>query len=442
MTAVPRTLLVGALALELGFAGLAAVSPLRYAVVEAIAILIGTSAVYLNCARPGVKSSQSRGFILASALVFRLTALAVPPDFTDDLYRYRWEARLQQAGGNPYRVAPNDPAAAALKDATFERIPGRDFRAVYGPAIELVYRYAWRMVAAVTGDAGTQIVLLKLPAALADLGVLAMLWWLLPAVGIARERIIVYAWCPLAIFEFWSNGHNDAVMLLALTAAFLALARGRDTAAFALLATAAAAKIWPAGLLPVFAGWPPRRWLAGLVAIPAIALWMLPFDFALAGNAPFLSGFLGGWRNNDSLYGLLLWITGDQYPAKYAAFAIVFAVVAGVAVLRMTPTRGSLIVIAAMLLVSANCHPWYLTWMLPLLAIHWSWGLAIWIALSPLFYLVLPRWFEAGVWDGSTASRWLVYVPVFVVLAWEGRRSARPRMGELAHFGPVGGARR
>ncbi|MDX1979250.1 MAG: hypothetical protein SFV51_03215 [Bryobacteraceae bacterium] len=434
---MPRTLLVCAVALECGFAGLLAVSPLRYAVVEAIAILIGSSAVYLIAVARDVKGSQWALWIVGWSVVLRLTAFAIPPDFTDDLYRYRWEARLQEAGGNPYRTAPNDESAVGLRDATFDRIPGRDFRAVYGPMTELAYRLAFRAVAALTGDPWRQVFWLKLPGALGDLGVLAGLWWLLPAAGVPRERILVYAWCPLPVFEFWTNGHNDTLMLVPLVCAFLALARGRAVSAFSLLATAVSAKVWPLALIPVFAGMRPGKWLAALAVAPVIALWMSPFDWGLAGNAPFLSGFLGGWRNNDSLYGLLLWLTGDQYPAKYAAFGIVFGAIAWVTLKGEAASRGSLAVIVVMLLVSANCHPWYLTWMLPLVAIHRSWGLLTWIALSPLFYLVLPRWFEAGEWNGSTPERWAVYAPVFAVLVWEGRRSIGSSVRHLAHFRPL-----
>ena len=44
------------------------------------------------------------GAIVGAAVLFRLTAYAIPADFTDDLYRYRWEARLQAAEAELARV--------------------------------------------------------------------------------------------------------------------------------------------------------------------------------------------------------------------------------------------------------------------------------------------------------------------------------------------------
>src|SRR5438552_15602773 len=120
-----------------------------------------------------------------------------------------------------------------------------------------------------------------------------------------------------------------------------------------------------------------RRWRVCLVALPILALVSLPYWTPTLSwpqideNLRFMSGFLGGWRNNASLFGALLWAAGnDFYLAKKLAFAAVCAVVAVVTLLRWPLERATLTVITALLLVSANCHAWYLTWILPLLAIE------------------------------------------------------------------------
>ena len=38
----------------------------------------------------------------------------------------------------------------------------------------------------------------------------------------------------------------------------------------------------------------------------------------------------------------------------------------------------------------------------------------LWTALMPVTYGVLIDWFALGVWNGSSALRWYVYVPVLV----------------------------
>jgi hypothetical protein len=67
--------------------------------------------------------------------------------------------------------------------------------------------------------------------------------------------------------------------------------------------------------------------------------------------------------------------------------------------------------------VSANCHPWYLTWFIPLLCFVPAVPLLLWTALMPLNYVVLFEWFSVGGWNGSTSMRWYVYAPVFAWLS-------------------------
>lgn len=435
MSTLARRLLVAALCLEFGFCLLVAGQTQASRVVDAVAILLGTFAVYLISVflvlnkpqsgdppkpAPGAIRLTDSQLILGGALLFRLTVWWLYPSFTDDLYRYRWEARLQLAGGNPYATPPLDPSVNFLRDETFSRLPGPEFRAVYGPFTELTYRFAFQLIQAVSSNPWQQVFWLKAPSVAFELGLLAALWALLNASGVPPERFLIYAWAPLPIFEFWGNGHNDTLALCPLVLGLWAAYRGRWTLGFSGLAVAASAKVWPLGLAALF--WRPSRWRQSLV-VPLIGIVLtLPYGRGLLGNLRFLSGFLGGWRNNDSLYGLFLWATGNQYPAKYIAFACVAAAIL-FSVWRQLPlTKGSLVVVATLLFVSANCHPWYPSWMLPMLAIHPSLGLLTWTGLIPLGYQVLPAWQILGDWNGSTPMRWFIYLPVFALLLWESRR--------------------
>ncbi len=175
----------------------------------------------------------------------------------------------------------------------------------------------------------------------------------------------------------------------------------------------------PSRLLPVFVGRSLARWKEALLAVGVFAAWLVPFGAGLIRNAPFASGFLGGWRNNDSVYGVLLWATGDVYRAKYAAGAILLGVVAWTVWQGWTPWRAALVITVTILLVASNNHPWYLAWMLVLLPGSPTLGLLAWAALVPLAYRVLPAWEVLGRWEGVDSLRWFIYGPVFLVLLYE-----------------------
>ncbi len=358
--------------------------------------------------------------MLAAAVVFRLTAWPLEAPFSDDIYRYRWEGKLQASGGNPYQTRPEDEAWLRLRDETWPRVGQKDVKAGYGPIAELLEYATYEGVSRLTSDPYRQAHWFKLPSAAFDLFSIAVLWMLLAARGVPVERTLIYAWAPAPVLEFWATGHNDSMMICFILLALLAAARDRWSGAFAALGAAAAAKLWPFILLPAFAG---RRWRwHWVIAAAVFAVSAIPYWSDVNENARFMSGFIGGWRNNDSIYGILLWLTGDQYWAKYLAFALVGISAACLAVSGWPMEKKVLVSIVALLLVSANVHPWYLTWFLPLLAFVPAPPLFVWLTLSPLFYTVLIDWNAKGVWNGSTPIRWWVYVPVLAATILSMRR--------------------
>ncbi|MBS1829243.1 MAG: hypothetical protein JST93_28330 [Acidobacteria bacterium] len=423
MRRIPIRLIISALIEWAGLAFLATWTPLEKHVVEVIAILAVTSAVYLISCALILNDSQSEKpfqvnsltwWIVGVAVLFRLTVAGLPPSFTDDVLRYRWEARVQLDGASPYEAAPSDPAFQHLRDATYPRISGPDFRAVYGPFIELTYKWAYQLIRPFSGgEPYREVFWLKLPSMAFDLGVLVAL------VAWKGQRCLLYAWSPLPIFEFWVNGHNDSLLLLPLVLSLMATERDHWRPALAWLGLAIAAKLWPAALLPIYAGHKLARWKECLLAMAVFAALMAPFGMGLIRNGPFASGFLGGWRNNDSVYGLLLSLTGDVYRAKYAAAATVMITVAWVVWRQWPLSEAVLSTVTVLLLVSSNNHPWYLTWLLVLLPAHPSLGLLLWTALAPLAYQVLIGWEINGTWSGISPMRWFIYAPVFLVLLYE-----------------------
>ena len=115
-----------------------------------------------TCGKPQFESWNCRGshYIPAHGLA--------PDTVSDDIYRYRWEGKLQAAGGNPYESRPVDPRWASLRDSTFPLIAGRDFKAIYGPLSQQIELRTYCAAAAVEKDPARQVFWFKLPFALCD----------------------------------------------------------------------------------------------------------------------------------------------------------------------------------------------------------------------------------------------------------------------------------
>jgi hypothetical protein len=415
---------------EAGYIWLYSLGDLGGEIVSHIALYLTLSIFYVSAvfvitrtATPSTGHRQLIGLIWAAAVLFRLTVVSLSPTLSEDLTRYRWQGKLQAAGGNPYTAVPEDPQWAALRDSTWDQVNRKDLPSVYGPLLETVYAAWYRLVSAVTPDEALQVWLFKIPFALCDLLAAGALIWLLKSLALPAAWVLVYLWSPLMVVEFWAQGHNDTLAILLLVLALAAVHRDHWTAGFSCLSLAALAKFWPAILFPFFLlrrenGVWRLRWKQALVAVPIALAVSWPYLQGIGQVSELLEGFLGGWRNNDSLYEYLWEYAGRNYDqgTTYASYALA-AALAGIWALQLPLVRACQWAIVALLFVSANCFPWYLSWLVPLLAITHEAPLLLWTALVALAYHILIGYRLTGEWTDSDFVRTLEYVPVFGLLA-------------------------
>jgi hypothetical protein len=385
---------------------------------------------------------------LVGALLFRIAAAPVGPMLSDDVYRYVWDGRVQLAGIHPYRHAPDDPALHGLRDADWSRINHPELKTVYPPLSQLLF------VGLATLGAGP--LGFKLALGLLDFGVVLALALLLERSRLPRDRLILYAWNPLAVIETAGNGHVEPLGVgLVLLSAVWILARlpGLSTLA---LAGGVLTKVLPVVLLPLqLRRTGPRQW-----ALLAVAL-VLPFAAYAAWGGPAigpgLADYAERWEHNSVCFaGLqqsMAWldlaeplkrgiaalqrtIGGDLVPWDFLYLHVwprdtAKLLVALLALLwlvrlvrepRLDPARASFLALGGVLLLSPTLHPWYLLWVLPFAAAYLSWGWLVLAALVPLSYL-------AGSGEVSWSLRLLQYLPPLAVwLALRARRSPRVNM--------------
>jgi len=401
--------------------------------VEYLALYWAAFLFYLVCCQGIGKKNSPRApggrwrlaWVWGAGLAFRLTLAPLYPSLSDDLYRYRWHGQLQAAGGNPYGERPADPRWAALRDRAWPRVNRQELPSAYGPLLELSYRWTWAAVSRLESDEFRQVRLFKLPYLLLDLGTAGILVMLLRRLGLPPESSLVYLWSPLVVVEFWASGHNDSLALLFVVAAVWAGCSGRWGWAWGALWMGALSKFWPAALFPLFwassgrGGWLRRAGLC-LAWTPLAALIASPYWHGAAELPRMLAGFLGGWRNNASLYNWIYAAAGEDYErGKPVVAVLAAAVVLLIAWKRPSLPEGVLWTLAALLALSANCFPWYLTWLSPFLAVSpWA-GLLLWQALAPLSYHVLFGYQIDGRWREDPFYLLLEYVPVYAMLAAE-----------------------
>ncbi len=418
----PRQVLLAALCLVvlgLLFEGLRRLGDLKLYVVETIAIGLAAGAIYLLAlyffeASDDVPSAF--WCILLGALLFRLVLFPLAPTLSEDIQRYRWEGRVQQAGYNPYSIRPDDPRLAPLRDANWNAVPGRDIPTIYPPLSELLWRLGYRFL---PGP-----VAFKLPFLLADLLLVGMLASWVRFSGGRNITLAIYAWNPLVVIEYAASGHHDALAIAAVFAACLLIIRGRGTLSTLVLAAGALVKVFPIVLFPLWlrrVGWPRSLWgwLNALAALALAAVCTWPFRSAWPQLLDSLAYYQSRWQhNNASLFALLAWFTGSSQVAGGIGAGVVAGLSIWAAVRRTDSIRAACILFGAIVLLSPNAFSWYFTWLLPFIAFFPNPAWLLLTVLQFLSYHVLIDFQATGAWHFQPFYLWLTYGPFYALLLW------------------------
>jgi alpha-1,6-mannosyltransferase len=365
--------------------------------------------------------------VLVFAALLRLVILFAPPYLSDDIYRYVWDGRVQNAGINPYRFVPEDPALQSLRDGEiYPYINRRDYaHTIYPPLAQMLFLGITRVSESVTW--------MKTCMVGCEAVVVWLLLRLLALLGLPAERVLIYVWHPLTVWEFAGSGHIDAAAIAFLAAALWARQRNFPALTGITLGAATLVKLYPAMLFPVLY----RR-----------SDWKMPAAFGLtiaASYAPYLSvgagvfGYLPGYVREEGLregwsifpLNLMQHIVGEHWigPTAYLAMStlIVLAMVAWLVFRRETRNdwlkNGVIFVMVLYILISPH-YPWYFAWPLLLLTV---------VPYLPMLYLTAASFilYETRLGEsGAMLFRLnaLLYVPLcllIVVHTLLGRRPSR-----------------
>lgn len=276
--------------------------------------LYALAAAWVIWRKPPVRWTLALIFLIAFCA--RLAFIPQTPTVSDDVYRYVWDGRIEAAGINPYRYAPNDPAVARFRDrAIYPGINRKPVLTIYPPVAQGVFRLIYALHP-------NSIAWTKLALSLLDLATIAILVVLLVRAGIRPERVLLYAWHPLLILEVGHSGHIDVVAALFIALALWARTVNRSALSGVLLTCATLIKFYALVALPALFATPRRnvRLLVGLIATTVLAY--LPFLSVGTRVLGFLPGYVQqeGIASGKRYYLLhqIIWLV-DWLPGHLSA---------------------------------------------------------------------------------------------------------------------------
>jgi len=395
--------------LTLAIAALSWLGDLRAAPTWAVVgLLVGAAAHGVLCfelwRRHGRGRTSSTIVLVTFAVVLRTIMLLAPPTLSDDIYRYRWDGKVQASGRNPYAAAPADPRLEELRDAEWAQINYPRIRTIYPPLAQGLF--------AVTYFLHDSLKAFQIVAAIGDLLVIILLAGLLQALRAPPWQLALYALHPLPVVEFAGSGHFDAWVMAAIVGAFLAHARHRALLSTLLLAAGVLLKTWPLILVPLFLRHRPR-WHIALVAALIGAGYVVYYDPGML--QPWLD-YAGRWRFNDGGFWILHALTGSLELAKAAAAglgALLFLLLWR----RDTDAiRGGYWLLLGFILLMPTVHPWYMLWALPLAAVALDLGWVTLCSLAPLAYAILiVNAGNSNEWTEPLWPRFVIYGAALLV---------------------------
>ena len=368
---------------------------------------------------------------LAMAALMRLAVLLAPPYLSDDINRYVWDGRVEAAGINPYRYVPADPHLATLRDATiYPNVNRKNFApTIYPPIAEYIFFLGTRL--------GDSLTAMKATLLLIEVAGVLLLIRLLDEQRLPPERVLVYAWHPLTLWEFAGSGHVDAAVVTLVVLAIWARRRQAAWLTGSALAAAALVKFFPAVLFPALY----RRWDWKMPLAAAVTAVVAYLPFSGAGSA--LLGFLPGYLEEEGLEsgaGFFLWKLLRSFPLLEHAGPALYVALAGAALLGLAVhslftaedrylASALTLAVATTVLLSPH-YPWYFAWIVPLTCFTPR-PSALYLTLAcPLLYFVPGGPDPQG---ARTLFEWAIYGPFAVLVVFElwRSRAARPGIGWL-----------
>ncbi len=367
------------------------------------------------------------GDVIRMAILVRLAVAFIPPQLSDDIYRFIWDGQLIVNHQNPLLSTP-DSLLPLLKDNTayftqlHSKINHPQFYTCYPPLMQLVF---W--ISAQLGGYSlvANMIILKLIIAITDSIAVILLARLLKKLQLPVMLVILYAFNPAVIIEGTGNAHFEVMQVCCMIAAVYYSVQNRLLPAAGLWGLAIITKLLPLVLFPLWIkklGWK-KGILFSLISTGVAVIAFIPFisiDF-LSGFRQSLGLYFQNFEFNASVYyvarAIGWWVKGYNYisvigPLLMCIFLGIYAVI----FFKIRHTNWysfsvkTIWVLALYYALATTVHPWYIINLLPFAILAGKRFPLVWCAAAFLSY-------QAYTNTAFKENLWLVGLEYTIVIA-------------------------
>ncbi len=349
--------------------------------------------------------------IIFFALLFRITLIPTVPSTSDDVYRYIWEGKILAHGFNPFEAAPDSPELNHLRTTELsDKVTFPHMTSIYPTVAQAVFLFNY--LVAGESDWGMKLIYL-----LCEFFTLIFLVKIFELRNQNPSYVILYAWLPLPIMEYFINSHIDAVgIMFFIVFVYLILSERHIQAAF-VFSLSVITKMIPIFTFPLLLKKLGLKKISVFTTIFLVTSLILLYPL-IPESRPINQSFftyLQNWSFNGSVYSLLNGIFENGLLARQIT-AVLFVLTVLIISAKYTDfLKAAYSVFIAFTVFAATLYPWYLGYL---------------AALNPFFgfYSVLSLFFTinltnltplADVWTEYTWVYIVEYVPFYFLLAIE-----------------------
>ncbi len=295
--------------------------------------------------------------IVAFGMIFRLTILPTSYTTSDDVHRYLWEGKVIVNGYNPYTTPPADSNLAHLRDDNFEKVTFKNMPAIYPPFSQVMFVVNYLI-------AGNSTAFLKLIYLFFEVITLLFIIKILVLKGKDAKLVLLYAWLPLPILEYFNNAHIDVIGITFLVMFLYYFEKKKYKLSSTLLAFAFLSKLLALLVLPLIIK---KLGIKKTIIFYGI-FWFISITFFLpfySGNTDVFAGlfkYLSRWEFNGSVYNLIKIIFSSGEIARIVCAALLSFSVLIISFMYKDFNKAVFGVFLCIIMFSTTLYPWYLGW--------------------------------------------------------------------------------
>jgi len=358
------------------------------------------------------------------SILIKFYMTSIPTIGSDDVYRYIFDGKLQANGINPYLYAPDDKEIDHLISKEFdEKLQFKDLKTIYPPFSQWLFYLSYLL-------AGESLFGIKLLLLLFDITALLFILLIIKHFNINEKYILIYAFHPLIIFQFFIDAHLDLFGITLLSVFIYFYLKEQKVISFIFLGFCILVKFFPVIIIPiVFFREKGKNKLYSII-IPLLIV-ILGFSFYIFDANPFesLGIFAKHWLFNGSLFTLFNSFV-DHNQISRIILLFIYAVLYILTYKRISEFTNQLsLIFLLFFLLSPVVHPWYLGWLVIFSVINNDFlktNLVFTLTVS-LTYITIYYYEITGIWNQSPIILLIEYIPVYSLLIYEYLSNTRSR---------------